>query len=278
MMTSKKMMKEIPTCDESVILDDHHIGIGLNTVPEPGGFYQYAVFDADDPPETTSATSTAKDSMFEHIDDDVLVRFKPRYVGTTPAISSTGRFDEEMGLIGSKTVKKQLFLDYTVVEPSNGSNTDGFTGHFESKMAAPDVLNDLNAHFCHHSCNHNCVGISFGCPGMKDTPSARDGVRLVDNIGTSEVNCSHNGIGIVKAVPTDGNSNVGDWGIVDLPPDDCARMTETVGMHKGIFENAFADEWTTSKPDPLARTAVIDHVIKLCDFPANSIMVKFINQ
>jgi hypothetical protein len=61
-----------------------------------------------------------------------------------------------------------------------------------------------------------------------------------------------NGIGMVKAVPTDGNSNVGECGIDDFPPDACAGMTETVVMNKGALENAFADEWTASEPDPLA--------------------------
>jgi hypothetical protein len=59
----------------------------------------------------------------------VLVRFKPRYIGTTPEISSVEHFDEETGLIGSKTVKKQLFLDHTTAaEPSYGRNKDGCPG------------------------------------------------------------------------------------------------------------------------------------------------------
>jgi hypothetical protein len=113
---------------------------------------------------------------------------------------------------------------------------------------------------------------------MKNTPSPRDFVHLVDNVSISKVNCSRNGIGMVQTMPTDFNSHVSDCGIDDLLASDCARMTETVVMQKGIFENAFADEWTTSKPDPLARTAIIDHVINLCDFPTDSIMVKFIDQ
>jgi hypothetical protein len=83
---------------------------------------------------------------------------------------------------------------------------------------------------------------------------------------------------MVQTMPTDCNSHVSDCVIEDLPAADCARMTETVVIQKGIFENAFADERTTSKPDPLACTAIIDHVINLCDFPADSIMVKFIDQ
>jgi hypothetical protein len=65
-----------------------------------------ALFEAGDPPETTATTSREKDNMFERIDDDVLVRFDPRHIGKTLEMSSTRRFDEETGLIGSKTVKK----------------------------------------------------------------------------------------------------------------------------------------------------------------------------
>jgi hypothetical protein len=79
-------------------------------------------------------------------------------------------------------------------------------------------------------------------------------------------------------VPTDDNSSVGDCVIDDLPPAGSARLTETVVMHQGVFENAFADDWTASKPDPLTRTSIIDHVNNLWNFPADSTMVKFINQ
>jgi hypothetical protein len=143
MMTFKKMIKETPKCKEMVILDDTRIGIGLNTVPEPSGFYQYGMFDADDPPGTTPAASTTNDSMLGHVDDGVLVRFKPCYIGTTPEIISVGHFDEETGLIGSKAVKKQFFLDHTAAEPSDGRNKDGCPG-FKSKTVATDTFNDLN--------------------------------------------------------------------------------------------------------------------------------------
>jgi hypothetical protein len=173
--------------------------------------------------------------MFGCVDVDVLVRFKPRYIGTTPEISSVQRFDEEMGLIGSKTVKKQLLIDHTVVELSDGRNKDGCRG-FKSKPAATDTLNDHNKHCNHHSCNQNYVSIGCGCSVMKNTPSERDFVSLVDNKGISKVDCSHIVEEKVKAVPTYGNSvNVGDCGNDDFRPVDCTRTTETVVIHKNIF-------------------------------------------
>jgi hypothetical protein len=71
---------------------------------------------------------------------------------------------------------------------------------------------------------------------------------------------------------------VDDCGIADLHPADCSRMREPTVAHQGIFENAFADEWTATEPDPLTHTAIIDHVIRICDFPSDSVMVKFIDQ
>jgi hypothetical protein len=65
MMIFNQTMKETLKRELTVILDDPRIGIGLNTIPEPSGLYQYAVFDADDTPETAPAASTANDSMLD---------------------------------------------------------------------------------------------------------------------------------------------------------------------------------------------------------------------
>jgi hypothetical protein len=82
MMPSKQTVKVTPKCSEMVIPDDPRVGIGFNTVPEPGGFNKKIVFKDFYPPETVATTSTAKDSKFGRIDDDVPVRFKPRCIGT----------------------------------------------------------------------------------------------------------------------------------------------------------------------------------------------------
>jgi hypothetical protein len=55
-------------------------------------------------------------------------------------------------------------------------------------------------------------------------------------------------------------------------------MTATVVVNQGIFENVFADEWITSEPDPLTHSEIIDHIIQICGFPVDSIMVKYICQ
>jgi hypothetical protein len=71
---------------------------------------------------------------------------------------------------------------------------------------------------------------------------------------------------------------VGDCGISDLLPSDCAKMMETAVVHQGIFEDAFSDEWTEPEPESHTCTAIIDHIIQICDFPADSVMVNYIEQ
>jgi hypothetical protein len=55
-------------------------------------------------------------------------------------------------------------------------------------------------------------------------------------------------------------------------------MMATAVMHHGIFENPFADEWTEAEMERQAHTEILDHVIQLCDFPFDSVMVKYIDQ
>jgi hypothetical protein len=69
MMTSNKMMKETPKRNGTVIHDDPRIGIGINTLPEPGGFKQTVKFNEGYPLEVAVLTSTATYRMFGHDDD-----------------------------------------------------------------------------------------------------------------------------------------------------------------------------------------------------------------
>jgi hypothetical protein len=56
MMKSKKMMKETPKRDETVIPDDPRIGIGINMLPQPGGYNPEVEFDEVYSPETAMLT------------------------------------------------------------------------------------------------------------------------------------------------------------------------------------------------------------------------------
>jgi hypothetical protein len=124
--------------------------------------------------------------------------------------------------------------------------TDSSLGHFGLAMATPDISHASTFCGCRPSSNKNHSGIDIGHYVKENTPSP------------------HN---VVNAC-----------GIADLHPADCSRMREPTVTHQGIFGNAFADEWTTSEPDPLTHSAIIDHIIQICDFPIDSIMVKYIGQ
>jgi hypothetical protein len=145
-------------------------------------------------------------------------------------------------------------------------------------MATPDVINASNAHGYRFSSNQNRSGIDFGRCVTENTPSARDVVHSGENIGISKVYCSQYGMYTNKTAQPGVSGCVGDCGISDLPPDDCARMMATAVVHQGIFEDPFSDEWTERGPEFQASLAFIDHIIQICDFPADLIMVKYIGQ
>jgi hypothetical protein len=143
-------------------------------------------------------------------------------------------------------------------------------------MSTPEALNDSVEHGDRLSSyqNHSCSG--FGRDATVSTPTASDFISSHDNMGVSEVDCNQNGM--ANTTPPDSYGCVFDCGIVDHPPADCSRMTATAVTHQGIFENPVADEWTELELESQAHKAIIDQVIKLCDFPADSIMVKYIEQ
>jgi hypothetical protein len=160
-------------------------------------------------------------------------------------MSSSRRFDEETGLIESKTVEKQLSLDHTVVEAAVGRNTGGSLGHFGSAMATPEVFNASNAYGYHLSSNRDRSGIEFGRCVTENT-SARDVVYSGENIGISKVDCSQYGMDTSKTAQPGVSGCVGHCGISDLPLADCAQMMATTVVHQGIFEDSFSERWIRS--------------------------------
>jgi hypothetical protein len=67
----------------------------------------------------------------------------------------------------------------------------------------------------------------------------------------SAVYCSQKGMTTVITPPQNTRGFAVDCGIADIPPSDGTRMTARAVAHQGIFENAFSNESTASKPDPL---------------------------
>jgi hypothetical protein len=98
------------------------------------------------------------------------------------------------------------------------------------------------------------------------------------NIGISKVDCSQYGMDTSKTAHPGVSGCVGACGISDIPPADCSRMMATAVVHQGILEVPFSDKLTEDGPELQASSAIIDHVIQICDFPAGSIVVKHIGQ
>jgi hypothetical protein len=115
-------------------------------------------------------------------------------------------------------------------------------------------------------------------PVTENTPSSLDGVHSGENVGISKVDCCQYGMDTSKTAQPWASGCVGDCGISDHVLADCARMMATAVVHQGIFEDAFSDEWTEPEPEFHTHIAIIDHIIQICDFPADSDMVEYIEQ
>jgi hypothetical protein len=121
------------------------------------------------------------------------------------------------------------------------------------------------------SSNQNRLCIGFGRSETGCTPTKNDFIGLLDKLRVSEVDCSQ--IGMATMLKTTPSDSVVDRLIVDLPPDDCSRLTETAVVHQDIFSNAFADEWMEPEPESQSHSEIIDPVLEVCDFSADSIIV-----
>jgi hypothetical protein len=139
-------------------------------------------------------------------------------------MSSTGRLAEETDLIGSKTVKKKLFLDDTVPEAAGGRITDSNLGHFGLAMATTDISRASTFCGCRPSSNKNHSSTDIGHCVKENTTAPRNVVNAGGSLGISEVDCSQSGLEMVKTTPLDSSAYVDDCGIADLHPADCSRM------------------------------------------------------
>jgi hypothetical protein len=97
-------------------------------------------------------------------------------------------------------------------------------------------------------------------------------------MGVSEVDCSQNSMARVNTTLPDSYGYVVDCGIVDHPPADCSRMTATAVAHQAVFEIHLLMNGQNVNWNPKHIQQYHDQVIKLCDFPTDSIMVKYIEQ
>jgi hypothetical protein len=152
-------------------------------------------------------------------------------------------------------------------------------GHFESTTATPEALNLYVEHDDRFASHKNHPPIGFGSYTSEITPTAHDFTHFHDILGVSQVDCSQSyRMATVETVTPGVSGYVDNCGIDDIAPADYEGMKATAVVHRGIFENPFAAEWTEAEPESLAQTAIIDHVMHLCDFPTALVMVKYIDQ
>jgi hypothetical protein len=69
------------------------------------------------------------------------------------------------------------------------------------------------------------------------------------------------------------------------PHQQCGHMDPRKLVHAGtgIFANAFADQWISQQNDPASedkwvRSEIIQHIIDLCGFSVDSLMVLYMDQ
>jgi hypothetical protein len=106
--------------------------------------------------------------------------------------------------------------------------------------------------------------------------TVRDVGRFGSGLGISEVDYCHYRSGIAATTPpysagVDIHGSGGDW-------HELVAQTDT-----GIYKNAFGDQWTTGMGNQEAEdtyicTDIINHIIKICGFSEDLLMVRYITQ
>jgi hypothetical protein len=73
----------------------------------------------------------------------------------------------------------------------------------------------------------------------------------------------------------------GSFGVCSFPLTDCSSLTAMNVMHQEgarIFDISFACKWTAPELDPLRHSTINSHIVRLCHFPTDSIVAKYIDQ
>jgi hypothetical protein len=113
--------------------------------------------------------------------------------------------------------------------------------------------------------------------GTENMPTKGVSVRLEGNSGISEVDYHHFGSGKAATMQLYGDAEAGICG------GDEDRYESAAQTGTGIFKNAFADLWTTDMDahgpeDKWVHTEIIQHIIDMCGFSADSLMVRYMDQ
>jgi hypothetical protein len=274
-MAPKKLTKGSPKRGEKVNPTDPRPKIVVETVNSPELPVEEVPFDAIDSPQpavTTAATTEAQNDVDDDdVDDDVPTQFIPPQIRTRLETRAASSFAGAASLMVKESSAPSLFGrrpgSETAVGQILGSNLDRFGSGFEDPAASDDPL----AYGGLFSSNKNRTDSGLGRQAGENMATVPDVGRFGSGLGISEVDyrCYRSGIAATTQPYSAG---------VDIHGSDGDRHESAAQTGTGIFKNAFADQWTTGMgnqeaEDMYTRTDVINHIIKICGFSEDLLMV-----
>jgi hypothetical protein len=189
-------------------------------------------------------------------DDDVSSRFNPPQICTHLETMVARRSTEVTGLMCSEASVTSLFSGQTGASTVVGTILGNKLSRLGPRIDEQTVSNDPLA-YC--------------------DPFSRNQDLTDSGLGVSQVEYHHYRPEIAATTHPYSSAGVGIHG----SGGDRFRSAAQTGT--GIFKNAFGDQWTTDMNDPIPedatpRTEIINHIIKICGFSSDSLMVKYIDQ
>jgi hypothetical protein len=174
--------------------------------------------------------------------------------------------------MGSESSVPNLFDGQTGSETAGGKILGNNLGHFGSGFDEPVASNDPLAYGDPFSQYQNQIDSGFGHQEGKNMATVRDFGHFGSVLGASEVDCCHYLSGTAVTMPPYLSAGAGICG----SGGDRSKSADQSGT--GIFTTAFADQWTTDIDDPEPEGASpctdnINHIIKICGFSTNSLIV-----
>jgi hypothetical protein len=271
-MAPKKVAKGAPKRGEKVNPTDTRPKIVVETVNSPDVSVEDVPFDAVEAPQAAATTAHV-----EGEDEEVPVRFNPTQIRTRAETTAARRFAKEAGLMGSESAVPNLFGGHTELETAVGTILERGLSRFGCGFDEPARSTDLLAYGDPFSRRQNRRDGDFRRQEAENTPTARDVSHVKGNSGVSEVDYRRYGRETTSTMRPYGSMETGIRG------GDENRYESEAHAGTGIFANAFADQWTAQQNDPGSEdkwvcSEIIQNIIDLCGFSADSLMVRYMDQ
>jgi hypothetical protein len=179
-------------------------------------------------------------------------------------------------LMGSESSVPNLFGGQPESETAVGQILGNNLGRFGSGFDEPAASNDPLSYGNPFSRYQNRTDSGFGNQEGENTATERDVGRFGSGLSGSKIDYHHPQSGVVATTPpylsagADAHCSGGD------------QFRSAAQTGTGIFKNALGDQWTIYMHDPLPedtppQTEIINHIIKICGFSSDLMMVKYID-